>query len=268
MKNISRKLGRNYNQLRPISITYNAFGYADGSILFELGDTKILCTVSLQQGVPPFLKGTRTGWLTAEYALLPNATLIRSSRDGAAQKYNGRSIEIARLIGRSLRSMINLQALGEQTIMVDCDILQADGGTRTACITAAVLALKQAQKKWMNTKKLHAPLISEDIAAISVGVLDNQLLLDIDYSEDALIDADYNFVLTRSGTIVEIQGTAEKGTVSWDSFHGMCSLAQEGIKQLFAQLDEKCNAGTAAMPSSKEKVPLFSLKNRLNQTRS
>lgn len=270
-KQLQRISGRAFNQLRPISITYNAFGYADGSVLYELGNTKVLCTVTLQSGVPPFLKGTRTGWLSAEYALLPNSTQNRSMREGNGHKPNGRSIEIARFIGRSLRSMVDLNALGERTISVDCDVLQADGGTRTACITASALALKAAVKKWIQIGQLSETIIVEDIAALSVGLRDLQPLLDIDYQEDAAVNADYNFVMTRNGTLVEVQGTTEKGLVSWESFFAICTVAQEGIQQLFKKLDAKVpsqimdTAQNKKNNESSEKIPLFSLKNRFSQ---
>lgn len=260
-KSITRYNGRAFDQVRPISITYNAFGYADASVLMEIGNTKVLCTVTLTPGVPPFLKGTKTGWLTAEYALLPTSTVNRTQREGASQKYNGRSVEIARFIGRSLRTMVDLSRLGERTITVDCDVLQADGGTRTACITASALALKTAVQKWNHNGLIAQSIIIDDIAALSVGLADAQPLLDIDYQEDIAINADYNFVLSRSGSIIEIQGTAEKGQVSWQAFEKMCRMAQEGIKKLFVHLDTLHTQSPGL-----QRVPFFSLKNRLHNS--
>ena len=259
--------GRNHDEFRPISISYNVFGDAHGSVLFELGNTKVLCTVSLQQGVPPFLKGSKSGWLTAEYALLPTATQMRTQRDAFGQKLNGRSIEIARFISRSLRTMVNLSALGERTIIVDCDVLQADGGTRTACITAAALALKSAQTKWIMLGICDAVLI-DDIAAVSAGMQGDQPLLDIDYQEDATIDCDYNFVLSRSGDIIEIQGAAEKRKMSWQSFDQLCLLVRRSMSLLFATLDTFQDTRYTQSPEQSEKSPLFSLKHRLKQTRN
>lgn len=237
IKKIERADGRLAHQLRPLTVSYNSFGYADGSVLFSLGNTKVLCAITLQAGVPAFLKGKKTGWLTAEYSLMPTSTKTRVQRD-SSQKYNGRSIEIARLIGRSLRTVINLHKLGERTIIVDCDVLQADGGTRTACITAAFLALRQAVKKWVTDGVLVESILIDELAAISIGLKNQEVLLDIDYAEDSLIDADYNFVLNRSGSIVEVQGTTESKAIPWPLFYTMCSVAAEGIKKLFEQLDE------------------------------
>lgn len=264
---VVRHNGRSKSQLRPISFSQNLFGYADSSVLFEMGNTKILCSVTLQAGVPHFLKGTRTGWLTAEYALLPTATTQRIQRESAGQKLNGRSVEIARLIGRSLRSIIDCAVLGEQTIVVDCDVLQADGGTRTAAITGAALALKYAQQKWLAQGRLHSRVLLDDLAAISVGLHNGEPLLDIDYQEDAAIDADYNFVLTRSGSIIEIQGTAEKKHVSWEAFNRLCSCAQQGIKELFQVLDAASNKENSATHDAGSKAAFFSLKNRLHTVR-
>lgn len=265
-----RTHGRSSQQLRPISFSNNTFGYADSSVLFEMGNTKILCSITLQQGVPHFLKGTKTGWLTAEYALLPTATAQRVQRESQGQKLNGRSVEIARLIGRSLRSIIDFAALGEQTILVDCDVLQADGGTRTAAITGAALALKYAQHKWLTHGKVHRPFLTDEIAAISVGLSKGEPLLDIDYQEDMSIDADYNFVLTKSGSIVEIQGTAEKKQVSWESFNQLCITARRGIEQLFAIIDSQLHKEQKQVSYTEhttDKTPFFSLKNRFNTSR-
>ena len=233
---MKRAGGRFAHQLRPFSISYECFGYADGAVLLSMGNTKVLCAVTLQTGVPAFLKGKRTGWLTAEYALMPTSTHIRSQRE-SAQKYNGRSVEIARLIGRTLRTVVDLNKLGERTITIDCDVLQADGGTRTACITGAFIALRRAVAQWLENGLITESIIIDELAAISAGVKDGHALLDIDYAEDSAIDADYNFIFTRSGNIVEIQGTTESKAISWPLFNEMCSLALQGVQELFVQID-------------------------------
>jgi ribonuclease PH len=234
---IKRSDGRNYNQLRDVRLSYDIYGYAASSVLFELGNTKVLCSVTIAQGVPHFLKGKKTGWLTAEYAMLPSATNTRTTRESSSQQKNGRSVEISRLIGRSLRSVVNCAVLGEQTVFVDCDVLQADGGTRTACITGACLALYIANKRWISAGKISGTFLTDTIAAVSVGMLNEQALLDINFLEDSTIDADFNFVLTKSGAVIEVQGTAEKKPVSWDSFDALRLLAQQGSEQLFGLYD-------------------------------
>jgi len=254
-----RLSGRKCDQLRDVTVSYNAFGYAPGSVIFELGGTKILCAVTLQTGVPPFLKGKKRGWLTAEYAMLPTSTHSRSIRDGSSTKKNDRAIEISRLIGRSLRTIVNLDLIGERTIFIDCDVLQADGSTRTACITGAYLALKAAVQHWLLTGEITQNIITGAIAAVSVGILDGQPLLDLDYHEDSMIDSDYNFVLTDAGTIVEIQGTAEKTALAWQDFDAMAAYARSGIIQLLE------HGKTATKHNETPKgTPLFSLQNRLS----
>ncbi len=265
-KALIRNNNRQHNQLRTIKISYNVFGYAPGSVLFELGNTKILCTVTIATGVPPFLKGTKTGWLTAEYAMLPNSGHTRAIRESSQAKRNDRAVEISRLIGRSLRAVVDLSIIGERTIFVDCDVLQADGSTRTASITGACLALKMAIKNWLVTGELSRDILTEDVAAISVGITNNQPLLDLDYDEDSQIDADYNFVLTKSGSIIEIQGSAEKGTISWDQFEQLKALAIQGNKKLFNYIDESLVKQYSQQSSELTKLnnaPIFSLKNRL-----
>lgn len=264
---ITRSQGRKFDELRPVKITYDQYGYSTASVLFELGNTKVHCAVNLQAGVPPFLKGKRTGWLKAEYAMLPSATALRTHREATSVERNGRSIEISRLIGRALRSVINLDPLGEQTIIIDCDVLQADGGTRTACITGAFLALSCAVDRWLAAGKISHTIITDTIAAISVGTRDNQVLLDIDFAEDSNIDADFNFILTKSGSIIEIQGTAEKKPIPWALFEQIHKVAHQGINQLFTLC--KAEPVPVALPPrgailERERNPLFSLKNRLH----
>ncbi|MBU1007529.1 ribonuclease PH [Candidatus Dependentiae bacterium] len=230
---VLRNDGRTFDQVRPISITYDLFGYADASILFEIGQTKVLVSAMLQSSGPHFLRGRGTGWLTAEYAMLPSATRTRTFRESSAQKRSNRSIEISRLIGRSLRSVVDLDCLGERAITVDCDVLQADGGTRSACITAASLVLNMAQSRWLQDGVIKKSFLKSSIAAISVGVVCDQLYLDISQEEDNRASVDFNFVLTELGDIVEIQGTSEKSPMSWEDFEQVKKLALSGIEQLF-----------------------------------
>jgi len=258
---IQRHDNRAYNQMRSIKVAYNLFGYAPGNVLFELGNTKVLCSVTMQKGVPHFLKGTRTGWLTAEYSLLPSATQPRTPREGVILKRNHRSVEISRMIGRALRVVTNLDMFGEQTIMVDCDVLHADGGTRCACITAAYLSLEAASQRWLQDGFLKKPLIRNALAAVSVGVVNGHSLLDLNYEEDSKADADFNVVLTSTGKLIELQGAAERDPLSWQMFDQLRDLASSGINELFKQ----CGTIEKQRPVEKnrqEKVPLFSLQRR------
>lgn len=249
---MNRSDGRTFDQVRSLSVTYDIFAYAAGSVLFAMGNTKVLCSVTLQPGVPHFLRGKKAGWLTAEYALLPASTHIRSVREVSTAKRNGRTVEISRLIGRSLRSVINVEVLGEQTIVVDCDVLQADGGTRTASISGACLALKAAQKRWLDQGVILAPLLKEDIAGIAVGLTKTGPLLDIDFIEDSSIEADFNFVLTRSLQIVEIQGSAERSPLCQDDYDRMYVLAQQGVRDIFHFYDDNpCDITTHSLTRQK-----------------
>lgn len=225
---------RESNQLRQLKITYDIYSYTPGSVLFEIGGTKILCSITLQNSVPHFLRGKRKGWLTAEYALLPASTPIRTVREVSANKRNGRTIEISRLIGRSLRAISDLTVLGENTIFVDCDVLQADGGTRTACITAAYLALRAAQQRLMLEGVIEAPILTDEISSVSVGMGAYGPILDMDFAEDSSIYADYNLVITRKGKIIEIQGTAEHMPITWENFEEMKNLAIKGAMDIFS----------------------------------
>lgn len=224
--------GRSPEQLREIAITSNLFEYAPGSVLFSIGKTKILCAVTLDEGVPPFLRGKGAGWLTAEYAMLPASTPTRTSRESLAYKRNGRCVEISRMIGRSLRSVVDLSGFGERTIMVDCDVLQADGGTRCGAICGAQAALNLAIAHWLDLRIITKNPLKDQLAAVSVGVDDGNALLDLNAYEDNNIDTDVNFVLTAGGEIVEIQATAEKEPVSWKQFEQMSVLAKKGVAQL------------------------------------
>ena len=224
--------GRTAEQLRPLSLTKNIFTHADGSVLFCAGKTQVLCAVSLTEGVPVFLRGKGDGWLTAEYALLPASTSVRSPRDQFMGKRNGRSVEISRLVGRALRCVVNLKQLGELTITIDCDVLNADGGTRCAAICGAQAALNLAVHNWLDAGIIKkSPLISQ-LAAISAGVHNGSVLLDLDAQEDNAVESDFNFVLTSDNAIVEIQGTAEQKAVTWVKFDAMRALASNGVDQL------------------------------------
>jgi len=269
-KTIIRNDKRTPDQLRPVSFSRGVFGYAAGSILFEMGNTKLLCSVSLQNGVPPFLRGKGTGWLTAEYALLPMSTTVRTQRETAAGGKNGRSVEIARFIGRCFRSIVDTSTIGERTITIDCDVLQADGGTRTAAITGSFLALKMAQEHWLQSRVINQPIIKESIAAVSVGVVDENVLLDLNYEEDSIATADFNFVITQSNKIVEMQGGAETAPLSWDIFEQVRNVACHGAATLF-NLFEQNGSNNKTEPyfaeaSKGKRVPLFSLKNRQQST--
>jgi len=268
----TRHDGRGFKELRPVSIQYNAFGYSAGSVLLEMGNTKVLCAVTLQNGVPPFLRGKGTGWLAAEYAMLPTSTAERSAREISQLRRNGRASEISRLISRALRMVVNLDLLGERTITIDCDVLQADGGTRAACITGAFCALKSAEAFWLKNKQIVAPILIDEIAAVSVGVLQDQIVLDPDFSEDSNLSADFNFVLTRSNMIVEMQGSAEKSPIAWTQYNKLIQIAQEGIAQLFDLCNPTDNQSedeervSITRSASRETAPFFSLLNRQTTT--
>ena len=238
MSKFVRSGQRSYDQLRTLRVSYDVYKYAAASTLFELGNTKILCSVTLQQGVPHFLRGKKTGWLTAEYSLLPASTPIRTVREVTANKRSGRTIEISRLIGRTLRSVARLDVIGEQTIFMDCDVLQADGGTRTACITAAYLALRSAQTKWLREGSISRDILTDELAAVSVGLASEMPILDLDFMEDSGTEADFNFVLTRSERVIEIQGSAERYPLNWQQYEGMKGLAQKGVNDIFEFYDQ------------------------------
>lgn len=231
--------GRDFDHVRKIKVSYNPFGYADSSVLFELGDTKIFCAISIQNGVPFFLKGKGVGWLTAEYSLMPTSTLNRTLRESSTGKKNGRSVEISRMIGRSLRTIVDLNQLGEKTIYIDCDVLQADGGTRVASITGSFLALKSFVDKWLKLGLISKNILSDSIAAISAGMIKDQIYLDLNCEEDNKADADFNFVLTGSGKIIEISGTAEKYPVTSENFEKMKLLATNGIMDIINKYAKK-----------------------------
>jgi ribonuclease PH len=230
---MKRPSGRAADQLRSIRITRNYTKHAEGSVLVEFGDTKVICTVSVENGVPRFLKGQGQGWLTAEYGMLPRSTGERNQREASRGKQGGRTLEIQRLIGRSLRAVVDLQALGEMQITVDCDVLQADGGTRTAAITGGFVALHDCLT-WMAARQMTnvGRVLKDHVAAVSCGISGGVPVLDLDYAEDSAADTDANFVMTGKGGIVEIQGTAEAEPFSEEQFAALMMLARKGITRL------------------------------------
>lgn len=238
-RSISRKDGRQPHEMRTIKVQSDLYGYSTASVFLEIGSTKVLASVSLQTGVPQFLKGQRTGWLTAEYAMLPSSTRQRTNRDGSQAKPNARSLEISRIIGRAFRSVVDLSLFSDKTIYIDCDVLQADGGTRVACITAASLALSIAARRWVRDSILEQNILREPIVATSVGLVNGSACLDLSQEEDSAATADWNFVVTKSGKLIEIQGTAEKQPISCDEFDELKKLAMQGAQILLAQAEEQ-----------------------------
>ena len=230
--------GRGLSDLRPITMTRHFIKHPEGAVLIEFGDTRVICTASIEESVPPFLRGKGTGWVTAEYSMLPRATHTRSSREAAKGKQSGRTLEIQRLIGRSLRAVTDMAKLGERTIYLDCDVIQADGGTRTASITGAYVALVDAVNALIAQGKLQENPLKEAVAAVSVGIVDGQPRLDLDYHEDSSAEVDMNFVMTSSGRFVEVQGTAEAEPFTLEQMDAMRTLAMQGINQLFTHQQE------------------------------
>ncbi len=223
---------REVDELRPISLERGVVKYAEGSCFVKFGDTHVLVTASLEERLPPWLKGQGRGWVTAEYGMLPRATSERTRREASAGKQGGRTVEIQRLIGRSLRSVVDLQAMGERQITIDCDVIQADGGTRTASITGAWVALADCFT-WMKARDMiKANVLRDHIAAVSCGVYNNTAVLDLDYAEDSEAETDANFVMSGAGNIVEIQATAERTPFSEDQFMALLALARKGIAKL------------------------------------
>ncbi|MNB79606.1 Ribonuclease PH [compost metagenome] len=233
-----RSNGRNDDQLRPLKITTQVNKYAEGSVLIEMGDTKVICTATVEEKVPPFLKGQGKGWVTAEYSMLPRATQSRNQREAARGKLTGRTMEIQRLIGRALRSVVNLHALGERNITLDCDVIQADGGTRTASITGSFVALAFAVNKIAVQHKLSVFPITDYLAAISVGIVDDKPLLDLNYEEDSKAKVDMNVVMTGSGEFVELQGTGEERPFSRRELDYLLGLGETGVLELIAAQKE------------------------------
>ena len=228
-----RPSARAADQLRSISITRNYIKHADGSVLIECGDTRVICTASIDSSVPGFLRGKGSGWVTAEYGMLPRSTGSRMRREASAGKQGGRTLEIQRLIGRALRACIDTAVLGERTVTVDCDVIQADGGTRTASITGAWVALSDAIQGLLDSGALKQNPIHSQVAAISVGIYQGDAVLDLDYAEDSVADTDMNIVMNNQGGFIELQGTAEAAAFSDDELGQMLALARSGIAQLF-----------------------------------
>ena len=238
---IQRPSGRAADQLRTIVLQPNVSKYAEGSCLAKFGDTHVLCTASVDERVPSFLRNSGRGWVTAEYGMLPRATDTRTNREATRGRQGGRTMEIQRLIGRSLRAVTKLEGLGERQIRIDCDVIQADGGTRTAAITGACVALHQAFKQLVRTGDIKSIPMTDMVAAVSVGLVRGHAVLDLDYAEDSKADADANFVLTGAGGIVEIQGTAETEPFRREQLDQMLDLAQAGIASLVA--DQRSTLG-------------------------
>ena len=242
---MSRPSGRRPDQLRPIDIQRDFTMHAEGSVLISCGDTRVLCTASIEDRVPPWLRGKGSGWVTAEYGMLPRATGSRNMREATRGKQGGRTLEIQRLIGRSLRAVVDLKAVGERTITLDCDVLQADGGTRTASITGAYVALVDAVSKLMNNGKLKRDPIHGQIAAVSVGIVGSDPVLDLDYAEDSTAETDLNVVMNDGGGFIEVQGTAEGHAFHREEFDRMLDLAESGIRDLMT-------AQTAALAGGRD----------------
>ncbi len=230
---MKRADGRAWDEMRPIKITTGFQSFAEGSALIELGKTRVLCSATVEERVPPFLKGEGSGWITAEYSMLPRSTVTRTPRDSTLGKVAGRSQEIQRLIGRSLRAAANLNVLGERTLIVDCDVLQADGGTRTAAITGSYIALHLALQTMVDRGIISSMPLKSAVAATSVGILHTYIMLDLCYDEDCSAEVDFNVVMTSQGKFVEIQGTAEAKPFSKDNADSILALAEKGIKRLF-----------------------------------
>ncbi len=231
---MARNDGRQADQLRPVKITRNYIKHAEGSVLIEMGDTKVICTATIEEKVPPFLKGSGKGWITAEYSMLPRSAPTRVPRESSRGKVTGRTHEIQRLIGRSLRSIVNLEKLGERTIHIDCDVIQADGGTRTASITGSFVALIDSLDKLLENKSIEKLPVNECLAAVSVGKINGEILLDLDYSEDSVAEVDMNIIMTEHGKFVEVQGTAEDSPFSKDELESLLEYGKNGVNQLIA----------------------------------
>ncbi|BDZ74451.1 MULTISPECIES: ribonuclease PH [Methylophaga] len=233
-----RPSGRQANELRLVNITRNYTKHAEGSVLVEFGDTKVLCTATVEERIPQFLRGSGEGWVTAEYGMLPRSTGSRMQREAARGKQGGRTMEIQRLIGRSLRAAIDLKSLGERSITIDCDVIQADGGTRTASITGAYVALHDAISHLIKTKKLKSSPLHGQVASISVGIYNGTPVLDLDYDEDSSAETDMNVVMNDAGAYIELQGTAEGHAFRAEELQSMLDLASHGISQLMEKQRE------------------------------
>ena len=227
-----RSHNRRYDQIRPIKVTRNYIKYSEGSVFIEMGDTKVICTASVEEKVPVFLRGTQQGWITAEYAMIPRANQVRNIRDSVRGKINGRSQEIQRLVGRSLRAVVDLEKLGPRMIWLDCDVIQADGGTRTTSIIGSFIAMMDALQYLKAEKKIEDVPVKHFLGAISVGIVDGEMLLDLEFKEDSRAQVDMNMVMTERGEVVEIQGTAEDRPFSLRNLNQLIKLAENGIQQV------------------------------------
>jgi len=224
--------GRKARELRPVVIVPGYIKHADGSVLIEVGDTRVICTAKLENRVPGFLRNSGKGWITAEYGMLPSSSQVRIPREAARGRIGGRTQEIQRLIGRSLRAIADLECLGEKTVWIDCDVIQADGGTRTASITGAYVALVEASGRWTKAGVIQRDLVRDSVAAVSVGMVDGKVLLDLTYEEDSQAEVDMNFVMTGSGKFVEVQGTAESAPFTKKRLDRMAEVAERGIREI------------------------------------
>ncbi|MBI5167675.1 MAG: ribonuclease PH [candidate division NC10 bacterium] len=238
--------GRHDDQMRPVRISRGYSKYAEGSALIEVGDTKLICTATVEDKVPPFLRETGQGWVTAEYGMLPRSAKVRIPRESIVGKIGGRTHEIQRLVGRSLRAVTDLQGLGERTVLLDCDVVQADGGTRTAAITGSFVALAEALSDLAAKGLVKKPILKDFVAAVSVGFVEGRLLLDLCYAEDSMAEVDMNVVMTGSGKIVEIQGTAEETPFNRTELERMLELASAGIRDIISIQREIVPAGLLA----------------------
>ena len=227
------RTGRKNDEMRDVRVTKNYIMHPEGSVLIEFGNTKVICNATVEEKIPPFLRGSGTGWITAEYSMLPRATNNRVQREASKGKIAGRTMEIQRLIGRALRSSIDLGKLGERTIIIDCDVIQADGGTRTASITGAYLAMELAIEKLIDERKLNEIPIISKVAAISVGKIKNEILLDLEYEEDSKADVDMNIIMNDKGEFIEIQGTGEEATFTQDDLMKFIEVSKNAFEKLF-----------------------------------
>ena len=227
------RTGRKNDEMREVRVTKNYIMHPEGSVLIEFGNTKVICNATVEEKIPPFLRGSGTGWITAEYSMLPRATNNRVQREASKGKIAGRTMEIQRLIGRALRSSIDLGKLGERTIIIDCDVIQADGGTRTASITGAYLAMELAIEKLIDERKLNEIPIISKVAAISVGKIKNEILLDLEYEEDSKADVDMNIIMNDKGEFMEIQGTGEEATFTQDDLMKFIEVSKNAFEKLF-----------------------------------
>jgi ribonuclease PH len=237
-----RPSGRQPDELRNIALTCHYTKHAEGSVLVEFGDTRVICTASVEERVPPFLKGKGSGWITAEYGMLPRSTHERMGREASRGKQGGRTLEIQRLIGRSLRAALNLEALGERTLTVDCDVIQADGGTRTASITGGYVAVALAVRRLMKLKKIKTDPLHGQIASVSVGIYKGVPVLDLDYKEDSDAETDMNVVMNEAGAFIEVQGTAEGHAFRRNELDAMLALAEKGIMELLGHQQQALQA--------------------------